>query len=286
MTTQTLRCRACGLETEHTRLFEKWGYPIVRCRECGLGSAIAADFRAGEYYGRDYFHGGRADGYADYEGSAPVLRREFGKVLDRLRRHVRGGKLLEIGSAYGYLLDEAGRDFQCTGVDVSADSVASCRARGLDVHCGDLAADAALQQEIAGRAPFDAAVMLDAIEHLTDPDAMVARLATLVRPGGALVITTGDAGSLHARLLGPRWRLMTPPQHLFYFSRGALARLLARHGFEVLESRKPWKVVPVGLAVYQLTRRLGLELRAPEALSHVGVPLNLFDTMQVVARRR
>src|SRR6185436_10992421 len=102
------------------------------------------------------------DGYADYQGSATVLRREFRRVVERLRRHAPGGRLLEIGCAYGYFLDEAQPFFECTGVEVAGDAVAACRARGLDVLQGE---DPGLAAALDQRGPFDAAVMLDCIEH-------------------------------------------------------------------------------------------------------------------------
>jgi hypothetical protein len=57
--------------------------------------------------------------------------------------------------------------------------------------------------------------------------------------------------------MGPRWRLMTPPQHLRFFSQHTLAALLERHGFAVQRITHPWKWVPVALMTYQLTRYVG-----------------------------
>ena len=67
--------------------------------------------------------------------------------------------------------------------------------------------------------------MLDVIEHLRDPAETVRLLVEALAPRGLLVITTGDWGSLCGRLMGRHWRLMTPPQHLFFFSKSNLAAL-------------------------------------------------------------
>jgi hypothetical protein len=52
-----------------------------------------------------------------------------------------------------------------------------------------------------------------------------------------------------------------------------------------VECAKPWKFVPLGLAVYQAGRRFGLRLRWLERLNGLGIPVNLFDTMRVLARK-
>jgi hypothetical protein len=128
--------------------------------------------------------------------------------------------------------------------------------------------------------------MLDCIEHLAHPDAVIARVASMMNPRRVLLITTGDWDSPMARLAGRHWRLMTPPQHLFFFAPGNLAMLLHRHGFEVEKCVHPWKLVPLGLAAYQVINRLGIRARPPRSLAAVGVPVNLYDVVRVVARKR
>ena len=78
---------------------------------------------------------------------------------------------------------------------------------------------------------------------------------------------------------------MTPPQHLFFFSKKNLSQLLERKGFEVLDRSRPWKWVPLGLAAYQISRRLGLPRHIPKILHSIKIPVNLFDTTMIVARK-
>src|SRR5262249_29294501 len=104
-----LSCPACAAPTEHRLLYSKNGSDILRCEQCGLGRAQASGFDPGTYYTDDYFSGGHADGYADYRGAEPVLRREFAGTVDFIRRHREGGRLLDVGCAYGFFLEEAKR---------------------------------------------------------------------------------------------------------------------------------------------------------------------------------
>jgi len=127
--------------------------------------------------------------------------------------------------------------------------------------------------------------MLDVIEHLEAPDQVLRTVHRHTRPGALLVITTGDFGSLTARLFGRRWRLMTPPQHLWFFTERSLARLLEERGFRVLRTRRPWKVVPLHLIAYQLSRYLGGQSWLRRVRIPGGMPVNLFDAMRVIAVR-
>jgi hypothetical protein len=82
------------------------------------------------------------------------------------------------------------------------------------------------------------------------------------------------------------WRLMTPPQHTFFFSPRTMSTMLARVGFDVIEYRKPWKSVPFDLVLYQLGRILGISKQPRLKGVHFGLPVNLFDAFRMVAVRR
>src|SRR6185436_6834394 len=108
-------------------------------------------------------------------------------------------------------------------------------------------------------------------------------LRRAMRSGGRLLLTTGDFSAPLARLLGRRWRLMTPPQHLWFFSPATLGALLSRTGFRVASVEHPAKIVPLSLIAFQAARLLGGS--APQWARRVpgGIPVNLFDAMRIVA---
>jgi SAM-dependent methyltransferase len=259
------------------------GFPIARCVVCGLGATILPEgFDPTTIYDATYFQGGQDDGYADYKGSEEVLAQEFQSSLRHLRQAgASGGKLFEVGCAYGFFLQQARERFRVAGVELCTEAVEHCQSRGLDVTHGVLSAEA-----LRPHGPLDVAVMLDVIEHLERPDEVLALLAEHTRPGGHLLLTTGDWGALFSRLTGARWRLMTPPQHLWFFSVSNLTRLLEAVGFRVASVEHPWKKVPLGLVSYQLGRMTGLQRLLPtQGFGDLGIPINLFDAMRIVAVR-
>ncbi|HZH03707.1 MAG TPA: class I SAM-dependent methyltransferase, partial [Myxococcaceae bacterium] len=153
-----------------------------------------SDFDARDIYTAQYFDGSQPDGYANYADSEAVLRSEFRKTVTYLvEAGARPGRLLEVGSAYGFFLAEAAAHFQSTGVELCREAAEFAQRRGLDVRVGPVDEVLTERQE-----PFSVAVMLDVIEHLPDPAAAVRAVGDRLAPEGLLLITTGDWGSLFA----------------------------------------------------------------------------------------
>jgi SAM-dependent methyltransferase len=275
-----LHCPACGRQTLHRFLYSKNNCAIVKCAGCGLGRAQCDEFDAGEYYSGDYFSGGRADGYADYQGAGGVLRREFSCSLQFIRQHQPGGRLLEIGCAYGFFLEEAAAFYDATGIEIAEEAACSCRDRGLRVLTG-----IADEANFARLGTMDVIVLLDVIEHLPDPRATLSLCHRYLNPGGIIVLTTGDFGSLYARLAGSHWRLLTPPQHLWYFTPESLRRMSRPLGLTVVTCDHPWKLVPLSLIGFQARRMLGVRHSGRTTGSRVGIPVNFFDAMRCVVRK-
>jgi hypothetical protein len=84
---------------------------------------------------------------------------------------------------------------------------------------------------------------------------------------------------------------MTPPQHLWFFSRESVCKIADSLQLSVEQIDHPWKIVPASLILFQLRRMLGLRPLARSGshtttgASELGLPLNLFDTMRVVLRK-
>jgi SAM-dependent methyltransferase len=273
-------CAACAQPTQQSALYRVNGCAIWRCHSCGLGQTEAAGFDPQAYYNDGYFSGHLADGYADYLASEPILRREFARSVAFIRRYRGHGRLLDIGCAYGFLLQEARSCFEVCGIEVAEDAAAYCRRAGLDVRTA--VADADTMRRLG---TFDVITIFDVIEHLPDPRAILALCGQHLNPGGIVVITTGDFGSPLARLCGARWRLMTPPQHLWFFTVESMRRLSGGLNLRLEHHDHPGKLVPLSLILFQASRMLGLRGSPLTIPGGLGLPVNLFDAMRVVLRK-
>jgi len=94
---------------------------------------------------------------------------------------------------------------------------------------------------------FDAVVAAEVLEHVVDTDHLLAEIARVLRPGGALVVTTPNLASLENRvrlLLGryPMWMDVgvAGTGHLRYYTPRMLRHQLARHGLRVERHLGNW----------------------------------------------
>src|SRR5262249_27591434 len=170
--------------------------------------------------------------------------------------------------------------FEVAGIELVEDAAIYCQRNGLRVVPG--VPDAAAMNLLG---PMDVIVLLDVIEHLPEPYEVLSLCARHLRPGGILLLTTGDFGSATAGVMGAGWRLMTPPQHLWFFTAESINRLASRLGLRVETMGHPWKIVPFSLILFQLGRIFASKRGAARRASKLGIPVNLFDAIRVVLRR-
>lgn len=276
-------CEVCGAAGEPV------GYAgLRRCAACTHVWADLSMSRGDVHrlYQRGYFFG---DEYSNYVEDRPTLERNFAGRLATLQRFMTPDhrRLFEIGCAYGFFLNAARKVFpEVAGIDVSADAVSYAkRELSLQAECGDL-----LDSPRPER-PYDVICLWDTIEHLAHPKAYIEKAAEITRPGGLLAITTGDIGSLNARIQRGRWRLIHPPTHLHYFTNESMARLLDRCGFTILHVEHCGMYRSVGGMLHNVValrwgwRRLGEWLRAMTP-ARLDAYVNLYDIMYIVAVRR
>jgi SAM-dependent methyltransferase len=187
----------------------------VRCTRCGV--ATTDPWPSEEELERAYAGpyrpaAGRFSGPGDR-----LLRRSRAQLACRLDAIAPPGPVLDVGSGEGVLLDalhRAGR--KATGLEREAS--------GPDVLDRDLA-------EIEGS--WAAAVFWHSLEHLPQPAAALEEAATLLAPGGVLVIALPNSDSLQCRLFGGRWFALDPPRHLVHLGSGTLRQRLAELGLRV-----------------------------------------------------
>ena len=263
---------------------------LARCRACGFIFLLrTADLpqRIEALYAGEYFTGAEFGDYASQHGT---FARNFQAYLRRMRQAgATGGRLLEVGCAYGFFLEQAQGTFDASGIDVNEPAIAAAGALGVRASFAEFLT-------YKPDTKLDVVCMWDTIEHLLEPLAYAEKARDVLLDGGRLFLTTGDIGSAMARLRGERWRMIHPPSHVNYFSRSTIIRLLDRAGFEVdpihsvgthrdflnslhllgLFSKKSWVRRMAGSTERLLTGRI----------PSLGFYLNFHDIMFVSARRR
>ncbi|HEY3178824.1 MAG TPA: methyltransferase domain-containing protein [Casimicrobiaceae bacterium] len=137
------------------------------------------------------------------------------------------GPIIEVGSGLGYLTYAISRrGHNIRGIDISEVAVANARRRFGDLYeCADI-------REIAAQRPgcYDAVLMTELIEHVPEVQALLAAALRIVRPGGAVVVTTPNKTASPPHAL---WDTDAPPVHLWWFSETSMNVLAALVGAEV-----------------------------------------------------
>jgi len=278
-------CAVCGAGPARPKL-RKDGVQILACPACGLAWwEPPAGFRPEALYDGAYFGDpGERRGYDDYASLEGALRRSFARRLARLPAPAAGARLLDVGAAFGFAVAEArGAGWRAIGLERSREA-AGRAARALP---GGITVATALRLPFGDRR-FDAVTLWDVLEHLPDPHAALSEVARVLRPGGHLALTTGDAGSLLARLSGARWHLYNLPEHLFFYTRSSLRQLVAAHGLRVESLKSEPSLYPLGYLAERLRKTLfGRPARRAARWpgARLCLPLNLFDVVALQAIR-
>jgi len=160
----------------------------------------------------------------------------YERVMPSLERFRKTGRLLEIGCLYGYFLEVARRSgWRAEGVEISGYAAGVARAKGFEIHRGEL------QTLALDQGSYDVIAMWDVIEHLTDVAEIVKCCATLLRPSGALIARTPDARALLFTdgFMGAAYRHLAYPantaEHVFHFTPETLSALMAKAGLREVE---------------------------------------------------
>jgi SAM-dependent methyltransferase len=285
-------CNHSFAANEHVR-WTKDGFDILQCPSCGLlfRRNLPTQEELDGIYGLAYFKSdaaGAGEGYLDYVADAELHRMAARRRLDAIERLVSHGTMLDVGAAAGFFVAEArARRWDARGIDVSAPMVEWGR-RELHIPLDR----ATLESCDATAGGLDVVTMWDYIEHSIDPVADLKAAHRLLRPGGVLALSTGDAATLVARVSGSRWHLLTPHHHNYFFTAQTLSSLLSRLGFEIVSLDHRGNRYPLRYLVHKL--RTIIPWRALDVMtrrlahSRVGampVPMNLWDIVTVVARR-
>jgi SAM-dependent methyltransferase len=228
---QQASCYVCGGQDLSLRA-TKNSFDIYRCGACGLSWALPAagarnveDGQLRAFYDDSYYQSDSIVGYKDYLKNEAVHRRNARHILAMTAAYARldGARVLDVGCAFGFLLDEARRvGAEVCGAEMS-DTARKHAERELALK---VAPEFPFSDALGGT--FDIAFLIGTIEHLADPRRMLQDIREVLKPDGLLVLTTLDTKSW-----APLYALK-PPEHLFYFDHDNLGLLLQQTGYATL----------------------------------------------------
>ena len=198
--------------------FTRKTYQIVKCDRCELVYTNPMPYLGGLYHDT-------ADEV--YLKSQRQRSKTAEKALQKILRFKQGGRLLDVGCSTGIFLDAASKYFDSEGVETS-DWACNEAGKRHKVYSTPLS-------ELNFKNRYDVVTLFGVIEHFEDPRKEISSIHNLMKPGGLLVIYTGDIDAWLPQFLGKRW-WWYQGMHTFYFSRQTCRSLLEKCGFDVLEA--------------------------------------------------
>jgi SAM-dependent methyltransferase len=178
---------------------------------------------------RDYF---TVNYSAGYDLSNPPYK--FRSYLKEIRAFEAGGRLLDVGCAYGSFLKEAAAVFETHGSDISEHAVAIAQTRAPRAHVFRAAL-----HEIPEGLTYDVVTSFDVLEHVPDLANGLQRLRRLLRPRGLLTIAVPVYDTPVGRLV----RIMDhDPTHIHKVSRFDWLASLSAAGFSVVDWKGIWRL--------------------------------------------
>ncbi len=162
-----------------------------------------------------------------WESHLPEHRQRYEFAAARL---VAGSRVLDAGCGVGYgtaLLMDQGAGL-AVGVDVSAEALAVARARFDRPGIHWIREDCVSLTEAGAHGPFDLIVNFENIEHVSDAEQFLDRVAHLLAPDGVFVLSTPNRSAMN-RVHGAGIDAPSAnPFHTVEFSADELRRMLAK----------------------------------------------------------
>lgn len=234
-------CRSADLEFRDI-VFKDDGriLPLAICKDCG--HAVRSDYWS--FAENLTIQTGTFDNNAIRPALSelkwPHRPRLIANGLERLAR--KRGQILDIGCGTGMWLAALGDGWEKFGVELSpvAAKIAE-EVTHATIYNGEIESFDALPNS------FDVITAFAVIEHMSDPGFLLRWSFDHLKPGGILIVMTGDRESSTAQAMDADWPLYYSIEHLSFFSARSLSQMVKSFGFRVLRMEWRFNYMPWGL---------------------------------------
>jgi SAM-dependent methyltransferase len=207
------------------RLFE-----IFSCDNCGFVFVGNPWLEYKEIYSESYYKGQGADRFVDYEfelrnPEKTVRQYEWRGIVEVICSYVSlrpDVRWLDFGCGNGGLVRYSRQHLSCS---VWGYEEGWIREQALSLGI-PVMTRAALDSAVG---TFDVITAIEVLEHVADPLEELRRIRSLLKPGGLLFVTTGNAAPHRERIF--EWGYFLPEVHISLFEPRTLVRALEQSGF-------------------------------------------------------
>ncbi|MES2213789.1 MAG: class I SAM-dependent methyltransferase [Patescibacteria group bacterium] len=240
-------CKVCGAELRPYKKHvfdDRYGYPkafdISRCTSCGLLITLPplTEAEIGPLY---------SDHYPYNDVDPKKIRAGFKPETDKDSRRsnwLKGnhkihfmlppgtGRVLDVGCGDGRsLLQLEALGYEAHGIEADENIRRIKDELRLDIYIGTIEDYPSLPEK------FDIIIANQLIEHIINLESFMNSAYKLLKPGGTIIMSTPNAGSIQRFMFGRAWVNWHIPYHQQIFTKDSLRLLLEKFGFSVTETR-------------------------------------------------
>lgn len=223
-------CRCCA--TKLNEIIQRTPYSnVYKCPSCAALNRIRfRSFRLNyeeNYFGEEY----KKQYGKSYEDDDMNIRRLARKRLKILRQYKSSGKLLDLGAALGFFIDEAEKaGYSARGIELSEYAVNFAQEK-LEANIFNIDIDAFLPESKS----FDIISAWYFLEHCDDLDKILNIIHSALKDGGILSFAMPNAAGISARALKGGYAKRMPEDHFFEATPKGFDSLLKSRGFVRLQ---------------------------------------------------
>ena len=224
-------CPLCGNKasalftaTDENHRVSKTPYTYLKCTACCSIFLDQPPTDLGRYYQRDYY------AIPPLEQLQKVANKDRNKI-DTVLRFAVGGRLLEVGPAFGVFAWQAKQVGFVVDV-IEMDSRCCEYLQGtLDLNVRQSDNPSVVMKTLP---QHEVIAIWHVLEHLQEPLAFLRAAAVNLKPGGVLVIAMPNPDSWQFKVMRRRWPHLDAPRHLTLISKAWMTRQAAEFGLETV----------------------------------------------------
>ncbi|HQQ94828.1 MAG TPA: class I SAM-dependent methyltransferase [Bacteroidia bacterium] len=229
-----IRCCVCGnTDPEQFKpLYEKENFAVVVCTVCDF-HFIPPHYR-------------KKIQYTQYKNADVTAAVRSGNNWVKIQRHrlrfrfirkfVTHGHLFDLGAGWGHFMLAAREEgFKVSGIEIAEQPYLYC------VNDLKLPVEHIDFFDMDPSRIFDVITMWDVLEHIDKADRFLAKCNQHTRAGGYLFLQVPQIDSYFARKYRDEWKMMGL-DHVNYFGRQTIRRLLESQGYEVLAIKSSFEI--------------------------------------------
>ncbi|MEW5819538.1 MAG: class I SAM-dependent methyltransferase [Cyanobacteriota bacterium] len=210
-------------------------FKILRCIDCNTAylsprleeAEIMKIYQSDEYF--KCYSENISDSYDLQKESLRLTFKQFIKILMK-KKLITGGRLLEIGCAYGNFLAEVRPLFNYTaGIDFSDEAVEKAK------DYADVIIKGGIEQLDLFDKDFDTIISTNVIEHVYNPHEFVSKACSKLSYNGTLILITPKFDGIWYHLLKSKWHSFKIPEHICFYNKSSMKKLFSDNGFNNIQ---------------------------------------------------